>query len=87
MQTTKQAAVTAAKINQIRRSAGNPLATCPTCGNAVAHPYSRVLGGVRVEGCIDSSHVDHLPNGYAQWFFRREANELRKATLTRLVQS
>lgn len=86
MQTTKQAAVTAAKINQIRRNAGNPLTACPTCCNAVSHPYSRIVNGVRVEGCIDSSHVDHLGVTYGVWFFRKEANEMRKATLAGLVR-
>ena len=78
---------TCERINALRRAAGNPLTHCPTCGHVVSAPYSRLVNGVRVEGCIDAAHVDHLPNGYRTWFYRPAVAELRTRTLRSLERS
>lgn len=81
---------TAKQINSIRRAAGNPLHTCPTCGNTPANPYRRTVPGTIevIEGCVDACHVEApthtLSHPFSRWILRDQAHAIRVSTLAKL---
>lgn len=75
------------EIMDIRRSAGNPCVSCPTCCQPRTKPYRRRVNGKIVEGCIDACHTDTLLGVFGasrDWHFRPEAAEMRRKTLIHL---
>lgn len=75
-----------ARINSIRRNAGNPGTQCPSCGRAADAPYRCVVDGAIVEGCIDAFHHGHLPAANdTAWHNRPIARKWRAETLADLL--
>lgn len=76
-----------ARINSIRRNAGNPGTQCPSCGRAADAPARRVVKGEIVEGCVAAFHHGHLPAGSdtAAWHNRPAGRQVRAETLAFLL--
>ncbi len=77
-----------AKINAIRKAAGNLMKSCPTCGKSELQPYRRIVAGKVTEGCVDAFHavVGLYPSTSAEWHNRPYAVKLRANVLRGLFK-